>query len=115
MAFTTRLVVRAAAIAEKPNLSLSRATSLSPSGGDVKAFPRQLGNPFSPACPGSFPRWNTSPGRHPEDILTRCPSLLIWFSQCRGAASWMTKRLAVSPRDTPGTPCGGNWILFFQS
>uniref|UniRef100_A0A8C6KUU6 Parvalbumin n=1 Tax=Nothobranchius furzeri TaxID=105023 RepID=A0A8C6KUU6_NOTFU len=50
---------------------------------DPKAFPDQIGDVTSPTCPGSTRgppaaghAQNTSPGRRPRGILTRCPNHL---------------------------------------
>lgn len=61
--------------------------------GDPEAFPGHLRDIISPACPESSQgpptrtegrARNTSPGKCPGGILTRCPSHLIWlFSMWR--------------------------------
>ncbi|KAK0152077.1 hypothetical protein N1851_006562 [Merluccius polli] len=83
--------------------------------GDPEAFPGQPERHSLSSVSWVFPvvsyQWdvNTSPGRRPGGILTRCPSHLIWLLSTRRSSgstpssSQMTELLTLSLRESPAT------------
>ena len=101
-------------LSREAQTSLSLATSSSSSLG-IPSQPRD--SPESLQCVLGLPRGllpvgralNTSPGRRPGGILTRCPSHLIWLLSTRRSSgstpssSRMTELLTLSLRESPAT------------
>ena len=102
-------------LSRETQTSLSPAASFSSSGGP-RGIPRPAERQSLQSALGLLlgllpvgRAQNTSPGRRPGGILTRCPSHLIWLlsmsrsSHSTPSPSWMTELVTLSLRESPDT------------